>query len=91
MHPWPTAFTFIKTQDDKPPVRMTIHSATCDKTETESEPGTIIECSENGITVATGRGVLIVKELQLAGKKRMPVTDFICGTQVPTNSRCING
>jgi methionyl-tRNA formyltransferase len=91
MHPWPAAFTFIEIRDDKPPVRITIHAADFDEAETGKESGTIIQCTEDSMNIAAGRGILIVKELQTAGKKRMKVNDFVCGAQVPTGSRCTDG
>ncbi|TET36191.1 MAG: methionyl-tRNA formyltransferase [Planctomycetota bacterium] len=91
MHPWPAAFTFVKMREGKPPVRMTVHAAKFDETETGSEPGTIIQCAEDGINIAAGRGALIIKELQLAGKKRMPVSDFVRGARIPEGSRCVDG
>ena len=39
-------------------------------------PGTVIELGAFGFTVKTGDGVLIVKEVQPEGKKRMHASDF---------------
>lgn len=42
-------------------------------------PGTIIAVTKDGIFIQTGDGLLAVKELQLAGKKRMDVGAFLRG------------
>jgi methionyl-tRNA formyltransferase len=44
--------------------------------------GSIVEISEQGIAVATGTGALNLKEIQLEGKKRMPVEEFIKGKTI---------
>jgi methionyl-tRNA formyltransferase len=43
-----------------------------------SEPGEVIELEE-GVGVVTGRGVLLLEEVQLAGKRAMSVEDFVRG------------
>ncbi len=54
--------------------------------ETGKTPGTIVEVARDIIKVATGDGLLLLKEVQLAGKKKMPVQDFLRGYQVKTNA-----
>ncbi len=44
-----------------------------------SQPGTILDAKKEGLQVATSSGILLVKELQLEGKKRLPVAEFIKG------------
>jgi len=41
--------------------------------------GTIIEVSDDGIVVNTGKGVLIIKMLQLEGGKELKVDEFLRG------------
>jgi methionyl-tRNA formyltransferase len=45
-------------------------------------PGTVLEVNNEGIIVATGEGCLSVKELQLEGKRRMDVAEFIRGHKI---------
>lgn len=42
-------------------------------------PGTVLDVSREGIAVATGDGVLRLTELQRAGGKRLPATEFLTG------------
>ncbi len=39
--------------------------------------GTIIQADKSGIYVATGNGVLVLEQLQIPGKKAMPVQDIL--------------
>ncbi len=45
-------------------------------------PGEILEVQKDCIKVAAGRGTLWVYEVQLEGKKRMPVHDFLLGVKL---------
>jgi len=45
-------------------------------------PGEIIQVSKGGIIVATGGGNLQIEELQLEGKRRMKVEEFIRGNKI---------
>ena len=46
-------------------------------------PGTVIGTGKEGIKVACGEGVLLLKEVQAAGKKRMPAGEYLRGKQIP--------
>ena len=46
-------------------------------------PGTILSDGKNFLAVAAADGALSIKELQLAGKKRMAVKDFLIGFREP--------
>lgn len=44
--------------------------------------GAVMAVSDKGIDIATGDGVLRLKEVQLSGKKRMAVSEFIKGNKI---------
>ena len=46
-------------------------------------PGTILSDGKTYLAVATADGAISIKELQLAGKKRMAVKDFLIGFREP--------
>ena len=46
-------------------------------------PGTILSDGKNFLAVAAADGAVSIKELQLAGKKRMTVKDFLIGFREP--------
>ena len=47
------------------------------ETNGDGEPGTVLQCNQNGIVVACGDGALRLLELQLPGKRRAPVQQFL--------------
>lgn len=47
-----------------------------------ASPGEVLLVTKDSICVQTGKGVLVLKEVQLEGKKRMPVQDFLLGCQM---------
>ena len=81
LDPWPGVFTFLHGK------RLRIWRAEVEDKETIGLPGTIHFISEKGMTVQTGKGRLLILELQLEGKKRMPVGQFIRGYQVKTGEK----
>jgi methionyl-tRNA formyltransferase len=44
-------------------------------------PGQVISVSDSGIVVAAGSGAISLRELQLEGKKRLAVKDFLSGNK----------
>lgn len=44
--------------------------------------GTVLDVSDKGIVIAAGAGYLSIKELQLEGKRRMTVSEFIRGHKI---------
>lgn len=50
------------------------------------EPGTIVKVDKDGIRVSTKDNVVLVKEIQMPGKKRVPVSEFIKGNSINTNT-----
>lgn len=79
MNPWPVAYT---TYGGQP---MKIWQASVDEEAESTSPGTITAVSPQGITVATGSGSLIITEIQMPGKKKMPVSDYIRGNRIEIN------
>ena len=50
--------------------------------ETDGQPGSIERVEKDAIYVNTGKGILKVTQLQLEGKKRMQVKDFLLGCRM---------
>jgi methionyl-tRNA formyltransferase len=79
MQPWPTAYTFWHRQD-KPPVRMMILKARARREQVSGRAGEILSSEPAGMAVIAGDGNIVeVLEVQPAGKKRMPIADFLRG------------
>ncbi len=79
--PWPGAFTSWSGQVLK------LFSPRVDQKETKTLPGTVVEISAEGLTVATGQGALRIGELQLASRPRMKAGEFLKGHSLPLGSR----
>ncbi|MBE6251043.1 MAG: methionyl-tRNA formyltransferase [Bacteroidales bacterium] len=54
-------------------------------------PGTILSDGRTYLAVATADGAISITELQLAGKKRMPVKDFLIGFRDPESYTTTQG
>ena len=76
MNPWPSAFTFYKGK------QLKIWKAVPIPGGRFLNPGEIVEVTRDSIDVATKEGVLRILELQLEGKKRMSVHDFLLGVKL---------
>ena len=50
--------------------------------EVSGKPGTVERVQKDSIDVATGKGLLQIRSLQLEGKKRMAVRDFLLGYEI---------
>ena len=79
LNSWPSAYTFYKGK------QLKIWEADVLK-ETEGNQtkigGQIIDMDKENIFVQTGEGILIIREVQLEGKKRMKVHDFLLGNSI---------
>jgi len=73
--PYPGAFTFFNGK------KLKIFTATMRKENTGRAPGEYTTDAKNHLSFACINGFLDVKEMQLEGKKRMAITDFLRGYQ----------
>lgn len=71
--PWPCAFTFL---DDK---ILKLWKSETLPSYANTVPGQIVDVSANILMVACGKGLLLIKELQLEGGKRMDIENFLRG------------
>ncbi len=73
LNSWPSAYTFLGERTLK------IWMAEVVEGKKEMIPGTVIGTDKDSFTVQTGKGGLRILEVQLQGKKRMPVQAFLLG------------
>jgi len=85
MQPWPTAYTFWHHQS-KPPLRMMILKARAEgamsaqRQQANGKAGDLIPIQQRSVAVVAGDGNIVeLLEVQPAGKKRMPIADFVRG------------
>lgn len=75
LNPWPVAYTSTNKGT------MKIYRAKKEVVSSDLPPGTVIENS-NSLTVKTGDGCIQLLEVQLQGKKKMNIRDFIRGNTI---------
>jgi methionyl-tRNA formyltransferase len=75
-NPWPVAETKLKG------AQLRIWSASASREESAALPGTIIGAGSAGVRVATGKGVLALTRVQVAGRKATSADEFIRGQSI---------
>lgn len=79
-NPWPSAFTFWNG------TQLRILRAHVSGARASDEPGRVIQ-SGNEIAITTGDGALILREVQLAGKRAMTIEEFVRGQREFVSSK----
>lgn len=80
--PWPAATTLL---DD---TRIKLYDVIPEEAPAlKAEPGDILSAGKEGIRVACGEGVLLIRELQAEGKKRMDACSYLCGCRMDPSGR----
>ena len=82
LSPYPTAYTMLQKGEDKP-VQMKIFASRAVECPEGLAPGTILSDGKTFLHIVTSAGAVSVLDLQLSGKKRMPVGDFLRGFREP--------
>lgn len=81
MNPWPSAYTFLNGKTLK------VWKSCAEAANEKAEPGTVLFTDKKGIHVACGEGALVLREIQLEGKKRMEADAFLRGYNIETGTR----
>lgn len=83
LYSWPGAYTFYQGR------MLKILRAAAEEggSGAADAPGTVTEAQRDALTVAAGDGRLRILEVQLEGKKRMQVRDFLNGCRVKRGER----
>ncbi len=81
LSPYPAAWTTLHIPGAKSQLMKIYQSSLTNDVKT-SVPGTVQCDNENVLSISTGDGSLQILELQLEGKKRMNVKDFLLGTKL---------
>jgi|CXWK01.1.fsa_nt_gi methionyl-tRNA formyltransferase len=81
LSPYPGAFTILKNKNEKE-LTLKIYVATISESIEFLEAGKIISDNKSFLNIAASDGLISIKELQLEGKKRMTVVDFMRGFSI---------
>lgn len=81
--PWPGAYSYYKGE------RMRVwKTEVLDREKKTGElPGTILNCSKEGLDIQAGKGIIRVMEVQCNNAKRLTVNQYICGHTVHVGDR----
>lgn len=78
LNSWPSAYTSYHGKTLK------VWASDVSHKQADGAPGEVIAVEKDAVYVKTGNGSLKITEVQLEGKKRMPVKDFLLGYQIKT-------
>ena len=78
MNSWPSAYCRLRNKN------MKVWRAAVLEEDTDARPGEIVNVTKDALYIQTGKGQLVLQEVQLESKKRMPVKDFLIGYQLET-------
>lgn len=81
LNPWPSAYTHLHGKTLK------IWRATVAQSQTEREIGTVAAVLKNCLAVQTAKGLLLLEEVQLEGKKRMTTDAFLRGFPIEVGTK----
>ena len=70
-NPFPATFSYIAGD------RVKVWGAIAIDANSDQSPGTIVDATTDGIVVQTGSGQLLISQIQLAGKSKMPVSELL--------------
>jgi methionyl-tRNA formyltransferase len=76
LSPSPGAYTFL---DGK---QLKIFLAGVETTAVTAAPGTVVGETDAGLRIAAGEGYVLLKEMQIEGKQRLAVRDFLRGVRI---------
>jgi methionyl-tRNA formyltransferase len=80
MTPWPSAYVWVPQEKD---LKMLKIFGTILSNRAKGKPGEILRVDRHGILVAAAVGGLLLREVQLEGKKRMHAAEFARGFNLP--------
>lgn len=96
LNPWPSAYThwngkMLKIWMAETVTQEELSALGCDEKNgmdlKEAQPGTVMIVTKDTLMVQTGDGLLALTELQMEGKKRMPVQAFLMGCRLQTGEK----
>jgi methionyl-tRNA formyltransferase len=83
MTPWPSAYTWLPEKGDQKMLKI---FTTILSNRAKGKPGEVLRVDKHGILVAAGKGGLLLREVQLEGKRRMHAAEFARGYNLPVGT-----
>ncbi len=84
MDPWPSAYSFLEETDGGK--KMLKIYKTIISRHAKGSPGAVLRIDDHGVLVAAAKGGLLLREVQLEGRKRMHAAEFARGYRLETGA-----
>jgi methionyl-tRNA formyltransferase len=81
LDPWPGSFTYIGGK------LLKVRRAKLSAGAQIGQPGEVVRADTNGLSIATGSGLIDLIEVQLENRKRMPGAEFVRGARIQSGDR----
>ena len=81
LNPWPSAYTFLNGKSLK------VWKASVIEGGDKEQAGAVAKADGKSLWIQTGCGILSLEEVQLEGKKRMMISDFLRGYQIAVGEK----
>lgn len=81
LSPYPASWTVFRANQGDKEIPIKIYRARFEKDTNHGNPGTVVVPNRKELKIACPDGFICIYELQMAGKKRMNVEDFLRGFQ----------
>lgn len=89
LSPYPGAFTFVKKEGETEPLLLKIFKAQVVSL-SDTEPGRVSTDGKRQLVISAADAGICVEELQLFGKRRMAVRDFLMGNRGFDRAECVS-
>jgi methionyl-tRNA formyltransferase len=83
MNPWPAAHTFLPTSAGSRQLKV---FAVASQDGPAGSPGEVLSAGEQGILVAAQNGAVLLRDIQLEGKRRMNAGEFLRGHPIASGT-----
>lgn len=90
LSPYPASFTYLKVSDSEEPKSVKIFKMQLTTDKSKTEPGCLWTDGKKELKVSTKDFDLKILELQIQGKKRMQIEDFLRGFSILDSMRFID-
>ena len=91
MEPWPKTYTYWH-RPAGPPVRLILGPVSVvEGGTTDVVPGVVLEATDNRLVIAAGQGAVMPTSIQPAGKRLLPIEEFLRGYHVQPGERVGTG
>jgi methionyl-tRNA formyltransferase len=81
LHPWPHAYSFLGDR------RLILLHSEIDEASVGGAPGEVLTAAGDDLRIATGRGALVVHEIQAEGRRPMGMREFLAGHAIAPGER----